>query len=302
MSNSTPRILVTGASGFIGSHYLSLHNASPTPVHFLTPSHQDLDITNRNAVLQFFAREKPDCVVHFAAHRDATSAELQRNNLQQSAWQTNVVGTQHIAQASERHHAHFICISSDFVFSGLPSNKGPYTESDLVESDDNLLSWYGITKREAEKAVHTISTPTTIIRINNVTIPGNQPILDYIGKIVALSKANTLYPMFDDQVITLTYIPTLYLAIDKIISEHRTGIFHVASADTCTPFELAAHIFHKLNLPSSPHPMSITAFLAQFPRRYPQFGGLRTAETEHKLRITMPGWKDIVHRYLESLR
>jgi UDP-glucose 4-epimerase len=56
-------ILITGASGFIGKHlteYLS------EKYHLLTPTHQQLDLLNENAVLRYFRNHTIDIVIHCA--------------------------------------------------------------------------------------------------------------------------------------------------------------------------------------------------------------------------------------------
>ena len=59
------KILITGASGLIGNNLVK-HFGS-TSHELLTPSHSELDLTDRAAVLNYLRKEKPDCVIHLAA-------------------------------------------------------------------------------------------------------------------------------------------------------------------------------------------------------------------------------------------
>lgn len=57
------RILITGAAGFIGKNLTEGLNAK---YNLLTPTHQELDLTNYKAVEKYFINMKVDIVVHCA--------------------------------------------------------------------------------------------------------------------------------------------------------------------------------------------------------------------------------------------
>ena len=63
--HSELKILVTGANGFLGRHVLEAFDLPPSQL--LKPSSQDLDLTDANAVLQFFENNGISHVVHLAA-------------------------------------------------------------------------------------------------------------------------------------------------------------------------------------------------------------------------------------------
>lgn len=58
-------LLITGARGFIGS---SLKNYFKDKFHILAPTHQELDVVNKNAVKEFFARNPIDIIIHCATN------------------------------------------------------------------------------------------------------------------------------------------------------------------------------------------------------------------------------------------
>jgi GDP-L-fucose synthase len=59
------KTVVTGGSGFLGSHLVELLEADGHDVHIVRSKHTDL--TDANAVAQLFAEQKPDRVFHLAA-------------------------------------------------------------------------------------------------------------------------------------------------------------------------------------------------------------------------------------------
>lgn len=74
--------LITGASGYVGSHLLSAMTEAERS-ECLTPSHRELDLTDYQCVRGYFARHKIDCVIHLAACLDSGApAELFSGNLE----------------------------------------------------------------------------------------------------------------------------------------------------------------------------------------------------------------------------
>lgn len=59
------RILITGSSGMVGSALV--RQFQTLPYILLTPKRNELDLRDQQAVMQYFAAEKPDYVFHLAA-------------------------------------------------------------------------------------------------------------------------------------------------------------------------------------------------------------------------------------------
>ena len=293
------RVLITGGTGFIGSHYRRWASTRSDIVMF-APSHRELDILNEEQVKTRVFGFRPDVVVHFAAFRNAALAEQQRGDMSGLAWRTNVAGTQNVVRMSKSCDAFLIHISTDMVFSGTKQNKGPYSEHAVPRDAAHHLSWYGWTKREAERAVLAY-TNAAIVRIGNVTLPVYDPALDYVGKILCLYDKGQLYPLFDDQYLTLTQVPLLCRVIEALVTERRPGMYHVATTDVFTPYELGTYLIEKMyGVARGLERMSIVSYLKKTPNRYPQYGGLRAVYTEGSLGIAMPRWREVIDASLAS--
>lgn len=295
--SNTKNILITGGSGFIGSNFLS---SKKLQHRIIAPSHRELDILNISQLSNIFEDFFPEIVINFAAHRDANSAELQRNDLEGSAWKTNVEGVRNLSKICEEFNSFLIHISTDMVFSGKRISSGPYSENDEPEKKLKNLSWYGWTKAEAERIVIK-NKKAAIIRIGNVTQPIYDPKLDYVGKILYLFDHGELYPLFHDQYLTLTYIPSVLEAIEVLVVNKKPGIFHIASKNIFTPYKLSKYLIKKARGKTNVlRSISIKEYLKRSPNRYPRYGGLLVKKTSEQLQVRLLDWEQIVDLFVEK--
>lgn len=294
------KILVTGGHGLVGSHFVQ--NSSNLNDTILSPTQEELDITDLNSVMNFFKLQSPDAVVHFAAFTDVSVAEEQKNNKKAPCWIINVEGTANLVKAASQNHMYFIHISTDVVFSGLASNPGPYPENHPPEEDSNSLSWYGWTKKEAEKIVRNNLQDASIVRIANPVRAKYSQKLDYVRKILKAFDDNKLYPMFSDQYLTLTYIDEVTESLKILLENKLSGIFHVSSTNIFTPFKLANYLIEKARgKKEAVQPNSIKKFLKNNPSRYLQYGGLKVDKTQNLVNLKFKTWEEIIDSLVKQL-
>ena len=82
-------ILITGGTGALGNELKNIFSND------LFPSHNELDVTNKKMVSDFFTNNDIDTVIHTAA---ITSVRLCEEN-KQLAWDTNLEGTKNLVNA-----------------------------------------------------------------------------------------------------------------------------------------------------------------------------------------------------------
>ncbi|MEM7326429.1 MAG: sugar nucleotide-binding protein [Actinomycetota bacterium] len=129
------RVIVTGASGFVGSNIAKV----------LTDRHGDhvigerVDMTDPAAVAAHVERSEADAIVHCAILNDWTSMHHDRN----LAWSSYVEATRHYADAAAAADLPMCLISTDWVFDGTQSNA---TEA----TPPNPINLYGFLKTASE--------------------------------------------------------------------------------------------------------------------------------------------------------
>lgn len=114
-------VLVTGSSGRLGKSLIS--NKSDN-LAFLTPSREELDITNRSNVMDYFKKNKIDAVIHCAALTDMKLCETNPN----LAIETNSSGTACLVEVCNNSKIRFIYISTDYVYPCIDGNYGENSE------------------------------------------------------------------------------------------------------------------------------------------------------------------------------
>lgn len=146
------KILVTGASGFVGSRFVRRWMQD---YNLLLPSHSELDITSAVSVEKYFLQHSPQVVVHLAALSNTMYCQQNPGE----SYRVNVEGAVNIAKASVLCGAKLIFFSSDQVYNGN-IQEGPLSE-DVAVAPENV---YGKHKLLAEQQIQEISPAAVILR------------------------------------------------------------------------------------------------------------------------------------------
>ncbi|HEX2533700.1 MAG TPA: SDR family oxidoreductase, partial [Chitinophagaceae bacterium] len=222
-------VLVTGANGFVGYYLVErlLQRGFPVtatgrgacrlPFTQEAFRYRSLDFTDRLAVEELLAEEKPGAIIHSGALSKPDECEQDRA----AAFRTNVAGTQLLLEGAEQQGVPFHFLSTDFVFSGAADS---YGEEDLRDP----VNYYGETKRLAEEAVMAYPHPWSIVRtvlVYGAPRQNRGNLLTVVAN--GLNEGRTLR-IFTDQLRTPTYVEDLAEALVRILERKATGIYHIS--------------------------------------------------------------------------
>ena len=245
-------ILVTGANGFLGFYLVQQllqkgqnvvatgKGSNRMPIHDGNFRYQSLDFTDKENVAAVFAATSPDVIVHCGAISKPDECELNR----EAAFLANVTGTINLLDAAAARKAHFLFLSTDFVFSG---EKGFYKEED----ERGPVNYYGQTKMLAEDEVVKYPFGWSMVRTvlaYGKTFSGRENIVTNTAK--ALKEGRPL-KIFNDQVRTPTYIEDLAAGLVTMIESRAEGGYHLSGEDVRTPYEVAMETARFLHLDTS---------------------------------------------------
>lgn len=283
------KVLVTGSTGLVGSHFVE----KAKEYELITPTSDEFDLLDPQKVSNYLDKHNPDWIVNYAAYTDVNGAESQKGDMSGLAWKINVDGVQNILDAFKSKN--IIHISTDMVFPGNLSQPGPYAEDDMPPETSENLTWYGWTKNRAEKLIK--SRGGNILRIIYPVRAQFDNKLDYIRGPLKRFAEGKMYPMFNDQYMSISFIDEITETIKKIIDgEFVNKVFH-ASSDTTNPYELIKRVLDELGEDSSSlKPSSIHEFLKtqSNPARYAIYGGLKTSLTEEVLETHFSTWQTVI--------
>jgi len=148
----TVKILICGFKGQVG-HCL-LNQAQARDWNVLAVDRDELDITDRQAVLAQAGAFQPHLIINAAAHTAVDKAEVEID----ASYAINRDGPAYLAEAAHSVGAVMLHISTDYVFAG--NKDGLYVETDAVDPQ----GVYGASKLAGEVAVAELCSRHLILR------------------------------------------------------------------------------------------------------------------------------------------
>jgi GDP-4-dehydro-6-deoxy-D-mannose reductase len=171
--DTAPRVLITGAGGFVGRHLAAILRERRPDWRLDLPEGPGaaggLDVTDAEAVSQWIERQRPDIVVHLAAVA-AVTASVKDPRL---AWRVNLDGTLNVvlAMQAQAPSAHLLFVSSAEVYGDSLNTAQPVNENALLHP----VNPYAASKAAADILVRQSAATglsATVVRPFNHTGPG----------------------------------------------------------------------------------------------------------------------------------
>lgn len=283
------KILVTGASGQLGSEIKELSKGSEDTFFFTDVA--ELDILSPEAVNGYIKENAVDVVINCAAYTNVDRAEQDLF----SADMINNIGVKNIAEACRENGATLIHISTDYVYDGKKHT--PYTETD----DTNPLSVYGKTKLAGEQQAWVSKCKSVIIRTSWLySAYGN----NFVKTMLRVGEENGIVNVIFDQTGTPTNAEDLARAIlemiPEILKEPRHGeVFHYSNEGVASWYDFAKAIMTVFEVNCEVVPI-LSAEYKQMAER-PAYSVLDKSRIKTEFGLYIPHWYESLVKLKERI-
>lgn len=290
-------ILVTGGHGQLGQCFQQI--AAQNPKHsFIFNDFQELDITDRKAVIRFFEARRTEKIrwcINCAAYTAVDKAETEPERVRQ----INVVGAKNLATACAAQGIPFVQLSTDYVYHNQQNT--PFREGDPVRPK----SVYARTKLDGDLAALRANPLTMVIRTSWVYSEFGH---NFVKTMLRLGAEKPQLKVVFDQIGTPTYAPDLAAAIWQIIvkvdnmriePEAIAGVWHYSNEGVTSWYDFAQAIMEIKNLPCQVLPIETKDFPT--PAQRPPFSVLNKAKIKAAFGLEIPHWRESLGRCLAEV-
>ena len=276
------KILITGSKGMLAK---AIINKFKKNNELLLTDVEELDITNKDDVITYIEKNRPNVIINCAAYTAVDNAE---SNLE-LAEKINAVGPRNLAIACNKFDIILVHISTDYVFKGDLDINLYYKETD----ETGPVTAYGITKLHGENEVQNNCSKYYIFRTAWLYGEGK----NFVKTMIKLGNEKETVNVVSDQHGSPTYTEDLasiiYQALNKKI---EYGIYHATNQGFTTWYEFTKKIFSISNINCNVNPVSSEEFVTAAKR--PKNSML----SKDKLianGIMIPTYEDALKRYLQ---
>ena len=259
----TERVLVTGASGLLGSSIALSLSRRGTDVlgvkrhslaQFPFPTIK-LDLWNSMEAREVIRTFRPTTIVHAAA----LSKVLECEQDPVSAHDQNVGVTETLLRVADEIGSHFVFISTDQVFGGA---RGNYSETDPPAP----THVYGRSKYAAEQLVSQVNSEYLIARSNNIVGRNIGWGASFTDGLLDKLHCNQFVELFTDQIRSPIHLRAITDSLCNCIYLRVPGILHLGGPEHLSRYDTGLKLAKTYGLPldliksatMSSHPQAYT--------------------------------------------
>jgi dTDP-4-dehydrorhamnose reductase len=289
------KILVVGSLGQLGTDLmpaLSKEGFSSTGVDM-----EELDVTERDKVMDLVARVRPGLIINCAAYTLVDQAERDLDR----ADKVNSEGPRNLAEAAKKAHAHLVHISTDFVFDG--KRPTPYKEDDPT----NPLNVYGRTKLGGEHEVSATLVEHVIVRTSWLYGTSGH---NFVKTILRYASEREFLRVVYDQTGTPTWTADLSGALVRMAKVLRDegrldyGVYHYSNEGVASWYDFAVAVVDEARQAGMElrcrriEPILTSDFPT--PAKRPAYSVLDKQKIKRAFGLSIPHWRASLREMLKS--
>ncbi len=243
------RILVTGATGFLGRHVLAAVPEAFRPIAGISPRQNavnlpdleslTLDLADPSSCARKVQDLHPDGILHLAAMADTGACELDPS----SSERINVQASAELARAAQELNIPFVFCSTDLVFGG---DKAPYRPADPVAP----LMVYGQHKAQAEFLVSQLHSGALIARLPLMYGHSDDIRRGLVPALIAKLKSGQNVHLFEDEARSVAAASHVARGLWQAL-DWPSGIWHFGGPDPLSRYAFGLAVARHFGLESS---------------------------------------------------
>lgn len=281
------KVVVIGGNGQLGEDVVTAFRSEGHEVTSFT--HQDVEIANKDSVLQRLDPLRPHVVINTAAFHHVEQCEADPVK----TFAINALGARNVAQVSQALNSVLVHISTDYVFDGMKLS--PYNEADAPMP----LNVYGNSKLAGEYFVRAQNPRHFVVRVSGLygahpcRAKGN---LNFVELMLKLSRERDELRVVDDEFVTPT--PTADVARQLAVLSRTSdyGLYHATSEGACSWYEFAMAVFELSGTKVRLEPARPGEFPTKVAR--PKYSVLENAALKRHSLNLFDDWRKGLERYL----
>jgi dTDP-4-dehydrorhamnose reductase len=276
------RVLILGAGGMLGH---DLIDRAPESADVVPVTHREVDITDEGSLAAAIREAAPEIIMNAAAYTavDAAEADSERAKL------VNSIAAGSVAMHAVRTGSLLVHFSTDYVFDGRSNN--PYAES----AEPRPINVYGSTKLAGERAIQASGARHMIIRTSWLFGVNGRSFPRTMWQRATASQSTRVV---NDQVGRPTFTKDLADATWSLASGPGSGVYHVTNSGSATWFDVASHVFQRLDRQALLTPCTSAEYPT--PATRPARSLLDSTRSDPLLRTLRP-WRDALDDFLNHL-
>lgn len=271
-----PRALIIGSTGQLGR---ALLQRVPANWQCTGIARHELDLNDEGAIRDVVAMHVPNLLINAAAYTAVDRAESEPD----TAYAVNARAVGALSEAGRACGAHFVHVSTDFVFDGSSS------QAYKPEDKRNPLSVYGRTKSDGEDAAGAFAT---VVRTSWVY--GRQG-ANFVNTMLRVMRSREEVRVVSDQIGSPTWVAGLASTVWQLGIQKKTGIWHHTDAGVASWYDFAVAIKEEANrlglLEASVNVVPIGTADYPTPARRPRFSLLDCSQTRKVLGEPAVHWR-----------
>ena len=282
------KILVTGANGQLGQEFKN--NVSKNKDDFYFTDKNELDIINKNHVLNYVSDNQIDLIINCAAYTNVNESETNKRQ----AIKVNSDAVKNLVEICQEQKLKMIHISTDYVYNS--NNINPIKE----DSNINPINYYGFSKREGEKIIEKSFSDSIIIRTSWLySMYGS----NFVKTMIKKSENGEKIYVINDQFGCPTYAKDLVNVILSIIYsgiKPKYKVYNFSNEGYTNWYDFTKKIFELKKLDCSINPVDSENYRSI--ARRPKYSVLDKSRIKDTFNINIRNWEDALQEFINNIK